>query len=88
MSGFLMCLRSPVGLVLISFLLGLVLVLITTRLQVAAYWETHPVQYQESLQLQALLKRQAEWAAKERAPNAFDKLLGPPPPKVDASPSR
>jgi len=65
-----------------SFLLGLVLILVTTRLQVAAYWETHPVQYQESLQLQALLKRQAEWAAKDRAAptlNAFDKLLGPPP---------
>jgi hypothetical protein len=38
-------LRSPLGLMLIAFLLALTLVLVEVRLQVAAYWETHPEQW-------------------------------------------
>lgn len=51
---------SPLALMLVGTLLLLSLGLLEWRIQVSAYWETHPLEWQQNLQLQVSLKRKEQ----------------------------
>jgi|SRR5665213_1449607 len=56
--------RSPLGLILLGFLLAIVLVQVEVRLQVAAYWETHPQEWQIMVALEAKDPGWTDWLAR------------------------